>query len=244
MEKNEPVEVEKQEKDEAKSILEEIIREGARKMLQAAIEQEVAEYISSLSDKKDERGRYLIVRNGFLPERSILTGIGPIIVKQPRVRDKRENKQIFTSSILPRYMRRIPSIDNLIPVLYLKGISTGDFTEALSAILGENAKGLSANTIVRLKRQWEEEYKQWKRRDLSDKRYIYFWVDGIYFDVRLEDPENKKQCFLVIIGAKEGGTKELVTVLDGYRESTLSWIELLSDLKQRGLNDRAQACHR
>jgi transposase-like protein len=135
MEKNEPVEVERQEKDEAKSILEEIIREGARKMLQAAIEQEVAEYILSLSDKKDDNGRRMVVRNGFLPERSILTGIGPITVKQP-------------SSILPRYMRHIPSIDNLIPVLYLKGISTGDFTKALSAILGENAKGLSANTKV------------------------------------------------------------------------------------------------
>jgi len=163
MEKNEPVEEEMQEKDEAKSILEEIIREGARKMLQAAIEQEVAEYISSLSDKKDENGRRMVVRNGFLPERSILTGIGSITVKQPRVRDKRENKQIFTSSILPRYMHRIPSIDNLIPILYLKGISTGDFTEALSAILGENTKGLPDCQQAGVRRE-----KTWKRiRDIS-----------------------------------------------------------------------------
>ena len=235
MKQNEPVEEKKQEKEEIKSLLEEIIREGARNLLQAAIEHEVNEYISSLSDKTDEKGRRMVVKNGFLPERSILTGIGPIPVKQPRVRDKSEEKEVFTSAILPRYLRRIPSLDNLIPVLYLKGISTGDFTGALSAILGENAKGLSANTIVRLKKQWEEEYRAWIKRDLSDKRYVYFWADGIYFNVRLEDTENKKQCFLVIIGALEDGTKELVAVLDGYRESKLSWMELLSDLKHRGL---------
>ena len=238
MKQNEPVERKKQEKEEeVKSILEEIIREGARKLLQAAIEDEVAEYIALFSDIKDDNGRRMIVKNGFLPERPLLTGIGPIPVRQPRIRDKRENKETFTSAILPRYMRRIPSLDNLIPVLYLKGISTGDFTGALSAILGENAKGLSANTVVRLKRQWEGEYKAWIKRDLSDKRYIYFWADGIYFNVRLEDPENKRQCFLVVIGALEDGTKELVAVLDGYRESKLSWTELLSDLKERGLTE-------
>ena len=183
---------------------------------------------------KDEHGRRMVVRNGFLPERSILTGIGPLPVKQPRVRDKRE-VEFFTSSILPRYMRRAPSLDNLIPVLYLKGISTGDFMEALEAILGETAKGLSANTIVRLKRQWEQEYKDWAHRDLTDKRYVYFWADGIYFNVRLEDTENKMQCFLIIIGALEDGTKELVGLMDGYRENKLSWMELLSDLKHRGL---------
>ncbi len=234
MKNNEPVERKKQEKEEPRSVLEEIIREGARKLLQAAIESEVAGYIALYAERKDEKGRRMVVRNGHLPERSFLTGIGPIPVKQPRVRDKRK-EETFTSAILPRYMRRIPSIDNLIPTLYLKGISTGDFTEALSAILGENAKGLSANTVVRLKRQWEEEYRQWSKRDLSGKRYIYFWADGIYFNVRLEDPENKRQCFLVIMGALEDGTKELVAVCDGYRESRLSWMELLSDLKNRGL---------
>jgi len=234
MKNNEPVDRKKQEKEEPRSVLEEIIREGARKLLQAAIESEVAEYIALYAERKDEKGRRMVVRNWHLPERSFLTGIGPIPVKQPRVRDKRK-EETFTSAILPRYMRRIPSIDNLIPTLYLKGISTGDFTEALSAILGENAKGLSANTVVRLKRQREEEYRQWSKRDLSGKWYIYFWADGIYFNVRLEDPENKRQCFLVIIGALEDGTKELVGILDGYRESTLSWMELLSDLKQRGL---------
>ncbi len=217
------------------SLLEEIIREGARKVLQAAIEHEVGAYIDMFKELKDEKGRRVVVRHGFLPERSLLTGIGPLPVKQPRVRDKREAKS-FTSAILPRYMRRVPSLDNLIPVLYLKGISTGDFTEALEAILGENAKGLSASTVVRLKKQWEQEYREWTRRDLTGTRYVYFWADGIHFNVRLEDTENKRQCILVIIGARIDGTKELVAVLDGYRESKLSWMELLSSLKERGLS--------
>jgi transposase-like protein len=174
------------------------------------------------------------VRHGFLPERELLTSIGPLSIRQPRVRDKREGKA-FTSAILPRYMRRVPSLDNLIPVLYLKGISTGDFTEALEAILGENAKGLSASTVVRLKKQWEQDFRAWAKRDLTDTRYVYFWADGIHFNVRLEDTENKRQCILVIIGAREDGTKELVAVLDGYRESKLSWMEILSSLKERGL---------
>ncbi len=232
MQNNEPIESKNQGKET--SVLEEVIREGARRLLQAAIEHEVAEYISCFQNIKDEQGRRMVVRNGSLPERSILTGIGPLPVRQPRVRDKREG-EFFTSNILPRYMRRAPSLDNLIPTLYLKGISTGDFMEALEAILGENAKGLSANTIVRLKRQWEQEYKDWAHRDLTNKRYVYFWADGIYFNVRLEDTENKRQCFLIIIGALENGKKELVGLMDGYRESKLSWMELLSDCKQRGL---------
>ncbi|RPJ01221.1 MAG: IS256 family transposase [Deltaproteobacteria bacterium] len=237
MKKNELKHEKKQEQDDNKgSLLEGIIREGARKLLQTAIEQEVTEYLNLFSSVKDADGKRLVVGNGFLPERSILTGIGPIQVKQRRVRDRREGES-FTSVILPRYLRRIPSVDNLIPVLYLKGISTGDFTEALSAILGENAKGLSATNIVRLKSQWEKEYRDWTDRDLTGKRYVYFWADGIYFNVRLEDPENKRQCFLVIIGAREDGTKELVGVLDGYRESKLSWTELLSKLKEKGLTE-------
>ena len=157
------------------NLLEEIIREGARKVLQAAIEHEVGAYIDMFKDLKDTEGKRLVVRHGFLPERSLLTGIGPLLLKQPRVRDKREDTS-FTSAILPRYMRRVPSLDNLIPVLYLKGISTGDFTEALEAILGENAKGLSASTVVRLKKQWEMDFREWVRRDLTDTRYVYFWA--------------------------------------------------------------------
>lgn len=235
MKNNEPVGKKNQEEGK-KSLLEEIIREGARKLLQSAIENEVRAYVDLFKELKDEKGRRIVVRNGSLPERSLLTGIGPIPVRQSRVRDKREG-EMFTSAILPRYMRRIPSLDNLIPTLYLKGISTGDFTEALEAILGENAKGLSASTVVRLKKQWEQEYREWTKRDLTGRRYIYFWADGIYFNVRLEDTENKRQCFLIIIGACEDGTKELVAVLDGYRESKLSWTELLFSLKQRGLTE-------
>ena len=236
MKNDEPISKKNQVKEDGSVLLEDIIREGARKVLQAAIESEVASYLDRFREIKDDKGRRVVVGHGSLPERSILTGIGPLIIKQPRVRDKREGER-FTSAILPRYMRRAPSLDNLIPTLYLKGISTGDFTEALSAILGENAKGLSATTVVRLKRQWEQEYRDWAKRDLTGKCYVYFWADGIHFNVRLEDTENKRQCFLVIIGALEDGTKELVAVLDGYRESKLSWMELLSNLKERGLTE-------
>jgi transposase-like protein len=221
---------------EAGSMLEEIAREGARRLLQAAIENEVREYIERFKDCKDEDGHRMVVKNGRGRERTILTGIGPVTLRQQRVNDRRKDTS-FTSAILPRYMRRFPSLDNLIPILYLKGVSTGDFTDALTSILGENAKGLSASTVVRLKRQWEQEYREWSKRDLTGKRYVYFWADGIHFNVRLEDVENRRQCFLIIIGALEDGTKELVAVLDGYRESKLSWLELLSSLKERGLTE-------
>ena len=236
MKYNEREYLEKQVKEESKSVLEMIIREGACRMLQAAIENEITEYIERFKDERDLRDRHLVVRNGSLPEREIVTGIGPLRVKQPRIYDKREGKA-FTSNILPRYMRRVPSIDALVPVLYLKGISTGDFSKALESILGKNASGLSATNIVRLKKLWEQDYQDWTGRDLSHKRYIYFWADGIYFNVRLEDTENKKQCILVIMGTLENGKKELVSVLDGYRESKQSWQEMMRDLKQRGLKE-------
>jgi putative transposase len=181
MKNDEPIREKNQEEEKKNSVLEDIIREGARKVLQAAIEHEVSACIDLFKEIKDDKGRRMVVRNGTLPERSLLTGIGPIPVKQPRIRDKREGER-FTSAILPRYMRRAPSLDNLIPTLYLKGISTGHFTEALTAILGENAKGLSAPTVVRLKRQWEQEYRAWTTRDLTGKRYVYFWADGMYFN--------------------------------------------------------------
>jgi len=226
------------EEETAKSVLEEILQEGARKLLQAAIENEVEEYITRYKQQRDERGRSLAVRNGYLPDREILTGLGPIKIKQPRVDDrklrKKEGAEQFTSRILPRYMRRIPSIDNLIPALYLKGISTGDFPRALSAILGERAKGLSATNIVRLKAKWEEEYKEWSGRDLSGKEYVYIWADGVYFNVRLDDA---RSCILTIIAADGEGNKELLAINDGYRESTISWKEILLDLKRRGLKE-------
>jgi putative transposase len=220
------------------SIVEQVLREGARKMLQTAIEKEVSAFIEKNKHNTDTNGYRLAVRNGYKPERDILTGIGPIKIKQPRVDDRKlrkiNNEQAFTSEILPRFLRRVPSIDNLIPVLYLKGISTGDFSTALSSILGDGVKNLSANTIVRLKEGWEAEYKDWSKRDLSNKKYVYFWVDGIYFNVRLEE---SGPCMLVIIVADQEGNKEFLAVSDGKRESTLSWKELLLDLKMRGLKE-------
>ena len=220
----------KRAEDEERSFFEQLLREGARKLLQAAIENEVMDYIQVHKDRRDENGQRLVVRNGHLPEREISSGIGPIKVRQPRVRHRDGGR--FTSAILPRFMRRTPSVDALIPVLYLKGISTGDFTEALAAILGEKASGLSATNIVRLKAGWEADYKAWSQRDLSQKRYVYWWADGVYFNVRLDE---ERTCVLVLIGATEDGTKELLAVVDGYRESTQSWRELLGQLKRLGL---------
>lgn len=213
--------------------LELILRAGARQMLQKAIDNEVVEYVGAQTSAVDSNGHRMVIRNGYLPQRDLVTGIGPIPITQPRVRDKREGQK-FTSKILPPFMRRIPSIDALIPILYLKGISTGDFTEALEAILGENAIGLSATNIVRLKEGWQKDYEAWAQRDLSGKRYVYWWADGIYFNVRLE-PD--RPCLLVIMGALEDGTKELVAVYDGLRESKDSWLEVLRDLKRRGVKD-------
>ena len=219
-----------------KDVLQEILREGARKMLQEAIHHEVGDYLEKYKEAQDDKGHSLAVRNGFLPEREILTGLGPVKVKQPRVDDRklRAAKGIggFCSQILPPYMRRIPSIDNLIPALYLRGISTGDFPNALSAILGEKAKNLSANTVVRLKAKWKQEYEQWCARDLSEKEYVYIWVDGIYFNVRLEED---RTCILVVMGADREGNKVLLGITDGFRESKLSWGEFLLELKLMGL---------
>jgi transposase-like protein len=218
---------------EPRDVLDEICRQGARQMLQAALENEVTEYLAAHATHCDDSGRQAVIRNGYLPEREIVSGVGPLPIRQPRVRHKeKDSGERFTSRILPPYLRRVPSIDALIPALYLKGVSTGDFSEALAAILGEGAAGLSATNIVRLKKVWEEEYRDWSKRDLSAKHYVYLWADGIYFNVRLE---SDRICMLVLIGALPDGTKELVAILDGFRESADSWAELLRDLKQRGL---------
>lgn len=218
---------------ESRSFLDRIIQEGAQRMLQEALKNEVEEYLNRMEHQRMEDGRRAIVRNGHLPDRDLVTGAGPVRICQERVRD-RSGRSKFTSRILPPYMRRTPSVDELIPVLYLKGISTSDFSEALEAILGPNAAGLSATNIVRLKEGWVKDYESWAKRDLSGKRYVYFWVDGIYFNVRLD---RERPCMLVIIGALEDGTKELVAVWDGTRESKISWLEVLRDLKIRGLRD-------
>jgi len=216
-----------------------ILREGAQRMLAQAIETEVADYIGRYARERDAAGHRLVVRNGHKDEREVQTGIGPITVRQPRVNDRRvdENGQRmrFASSILPPYLRKTKSIEELIPWLYLKGISTGDFSEALAALLGPEAPGLSASTIVRLKESWQAEYAAWSKRSLAGKRYVYVWADGVYFNVRLGGEGENRQCLLVLIGATPEGRKELIAVQDGYRESEQSWTELLVDLKSRGL---------
>jgi transposase-like protein len=238
IERVDPEVVEFREAFESKSTLDEIVREGARKMLQTAIEVEVDDFLAQHADRRDECGKRLVVRNGSLPSRELLTGAGSLKVKQPRVRDKSphsDDRVRFSPSVLPPYLRRSQSVDELIPWLYLKGISTGDFSEALGALLGQDAPNLSANVIVRLKDKWSQEYEDFSRRDLSQRHYVYFWADGIHVNVRLEDDANRRQCLLVLMGATAEGKKELIAVVDGYRESEQSWTELLLELKQRGL---------
>jgi transposase-like protein len=197
------------------------------------MEAEVAEHVEKHYGLTDEEGRRVVVRNGHLPERELVTGIGPLKIRQPRVDDRAlEQDKRFSSQILPRYLRRVPSVDNLIPILYLKGVSTGDMSEALASILGPGAAGLSATNIVRLKSLWELDYAAWCARDFELKRYVYFWVDGIHFNVRLDE---ERSCILVIMGANESGKKELLAISDGYAESQASWREVLLDLKRRGL---------
>jgi len=207
-------------------------------MLIAAIEAEARQWIDDRAHLTDERGRRLVVRNGRQPTRSVQTPLGDIAFDRPRVHDRRrgEDRETFTSKILPPYLRRTKNVEELIPWLYLKGISTGDFGEALQSLLGPDAPGLSATTVTRLIQGWQDEHATWSRRSLADTSYVYVWADGIHFNVRLGEPDNKKQCILVMMGAKPDGTKELIAVQDGYRESEHSWLELLRDLKRRGLS--------
>jgi transposase-like protein len=208
-------------------------------MLQLAIEEEVQEFLDHHDHKRDEQGRRLVVRNGYLPEREFLAPAGPLKLRQPRVRDLSkdpEEKITFSSSLLPRYLRRIKAVDDMIPWLYLNSVSANDFPSALQAVFGETAKTLSPKTIVRLKEQWTQEYELWCKRDLNDRHYDYFWVDGIHVKTRLGDEADRHQCILVIIGATADGRKELVAVAAGYPESEASWTDVLSDLKRRGLS--------
>jgi transposase-like protein len=216
-------------------ILTDVLRHGATQLLAQAIQAEVAAYLEERADLRDEQGRRQIVRNGCLPQRTILTGIGPVEVKQPRVQDRRpaEQREKFSSAILPPYLRKTKSIEELIPWLYLKGVSTGDFSEALAALLGPQAKGLSATTVTRLKAVWQEEYDAWSKRSLSGKHYVYVWADGVHFNIRLEED---RQCILVLMGATADGHKELIALGDGFRESEQSWKALLLDCQARGLS--------
>jgi putative transposase len=215
-------------------VLTDLLRDGARRLLAGAIEAEVAAWIDAHAHLKDDAGRHQVVRNGHLPGRAIQTGIGEIEVRQPRVRDRRPagQREAFTPAVLPPYLRRTKSLEDLIPWLYLKGISTGDFSEALQAILGPDAPNLSASTVTRLKAVWEAEHQAWSKRSLAGKHYVYVWADGVHFNIRLEQD---RQCILVLLGATADGKKELIALADGYRESEQSWRELLLDVKARGL---------
>mgnify|MGYP001411943844 FL=1 len=228
-------EVTKEEQAEGPT-LDELAREGARRMLMKALTVEIAQYVDDHAEARDEQGRRLVVRNGQAQARKVTCGAGTLEVRAPRVNDKRVEadgqRQRFTSRILPPYMRRSPTVAEVLPILYLRGLSTGDFREALPVLLGEDAAGLSATTIARLTAVWDEEYRRFRQRDLTDRDYVYVWVDGVHFNIRLEDD---RLCTLVLIGARPDGTKELVALEDGYRESTDSWADVLRDLRHRGM---------
>lgn len=218
------------------STLDELAREGARRMLAAALEAEVAVYIEEHQHERDEQGHRLVVRNGKAQARTVTLGAGTLQVQAPRVEDRRVDqsgqRQRFSSQILPPYMRRSPKVAEVLPILYLRGLSTGDFREALPVLLGEQASGLSATTITRLTAQWEAEYRAFGESSLAERDYVYLWADGVHFRVRLEED---RLCTLVLLGVRPDGIKELVAVEDGYRESTESWASLLRGLKRRGM---------
>jgi transposase-like protein len=220
--------------------LDELAREGARRMIATALDAEVAEYVESFADERDEDGKRLVVRNGRARERRVTVGSGTVGVRAPRVNDKRVDEETgerkrFSSKILPAYARRSPKVNDVLPVLYLRGLSTGDFRPALEQLLGEDAAGLSASAISRLCKDWEAEHERFRTRSLRFHRYAYLFVDGVHVSVRLG--EDDRLCLLVVIGVREDGVKELLAVEDGYRESTESWSAVLRDLKHRGLNE-------
>jgi transposase-like protein len=229
------VETDEGSKPETRSPLDTLALEGARRMLAAALELEVADYVERHRSDRDENGLALVVRNGQAPGRKVTVGSGTMEVKTPRVNDKRVidgERQRFRSQILPPYLRKSKAVTDVLPVLYLRGLSTGDFREGLAALLGEDASGLSPSAITRLTHAWQEEYGTWKTRSLVDRDYVYVWADGVHFNVRLED---ERLAALVIIGARPDGTKEVIAIEDGYRESTESWASVLRDLKVRGM---------
>ena len=216
--------------------LSELLRRGARQIIAQAVEAELSEFLGQYRGLKDERGRQAVVRNGYLPERTITTGVGEVAIQVPKVRDRSSSGIKFTSQLLPPYLKRSRSVEEVLPWLYLKGVSTGDFGEALAALLGPEAKGLSSATISRLKSKWGSEHQDWQGRSLKHKRYVYVWADGIYFNIRADE----RQCILVMIGVSDSGHKELLGIEAGYRESELSWKSLLLKLKDQGLQHAPQ----
>jgi putative transposase len=228
------------EDDRSAVTLDELAREGARRMIAAALEAEVGEYVERFADERHEDGRRLVVRNGRARERKVTVGSGTVAIQAPRVNDRRVDpesgeRRRFSSRILPAYARRSPKVDDVLPVLYLRGLSTGDFRPALEQLLGEDAAGLSPSTISRLCKDWQAEHARFRERSLRFHRYAYLFVDGVHVSVRLG--EDDRLCLLVVIGVREDGVKELLAVEDGYRESTESWAAVMRDLKDRGLNE-------
>ena len=228
--------VESEMESETWPTLDELAREGARRMLSTALEAEVATYVEAYRDVRDEKGHAMVVRNGRARQRLVTMGSGTIPIRAPRVNDRRHGpdgeRLRFTSKILPPYMRRSPKVAEVLPILYLRGLSTGDFREALPVLLGEQAAGLSPTNIARMTAAWHEDYQAFRQKSLADRDYVYIWADGIHVNVRLEED---RLCLLVLIGARPDGTKELIAIEDGYRESTESWLEMLRDLKARGM---------
>jgi putative transposase len=215
--------------------LDELAREGARRMIAAALEVEVEEYLARYRDQRDDEGRALVVRNGRGRARKLTVGAGTMNIEAPRVNDRRVvdgERQRFTSKILPPYLRKSPKVTELLPLLYLHGLSTGDFSKALPVLLGDDAAGLSPSAVGRLLTAWQEEYRRWRTRSLADRDYVYVWADGVHFNVRLDDD---RLAALVLVGARPDGNKEVIAIEDGYRESTESWATLLRDLKRRGM---------
>src|SRR6056297_410083 len=225
--------------EEIETVLIETARRGAQRILQQALEAEIEAHLETNREKLDEDGHRQVVRNGRAPQRTILTGVGPIEVSRTRIDERKAiaadgEHELFTSGVLPRFLRRTPSVEGMVAVLYLKGISTNDFDSALRAIYGEQAPSLSAATVSRLKDVFTREYEQWRKAKLSRSRYAYIWADGVYFNARVEGERN---CVLVVVGATFNGDKELLAITNGVRESEASWKELLLDLKDRGMSE-------
>ena len=215
--------------------LTEVIAQSAKEILAAAVQAEARQWIVERSALRDQNGHRLVVANGYLPERQVLTGIGPVSIKQPRIEDRRpaDQREKFDRKILPPYLRRTQSIDEAIPWMYLYGISTNDMADSLEALLGPVVARLSPTTVSRLVSQWQTQYAHWNQRSLADKNYVYIWADGVYFNIRIDD--DASACILVIVGATADGNKEILAIADGYRESKQSWKAVLLDLKSRGL---------
>ena len=218
--------------ESGRDALTEVLREGAQQLLKQAVESELEEFLGEHVDRRDERGRAAVVRNGHLPEREVLTGIGPVAVRVPKVRSRIEEAVVFRSSLVPPYVRKAKSVEAALPWLYLRGISTGEMQEALAVLVGDEAKGLSAPVVSRLKLKWQAEHRRWCERRLDADRWVYLWADGIYSGLR---GEHERLCVLVVMGVNERGQKRFLAIEDGVRESTQSWREVLLGLKARGL---------